>query len=175
MHKGYLHIYCGEGKGKTSILNGMAIRACGVDMKVVYLRFLKNRPSAENKIIEEKCCKIERFYSSSTKFVWEMNEEEVIEFKRETLLGFDRIKECLQDTSIDLILIDELLGAVENKFIDKNELIEALKSRITDAEIAISGRYSFDELDEIADLISVITPKKHYFDDKIVARKGIEF
>ncbi|AGR40804.1 cob(I)yrinic acid a,c-diamide adenosyltransferase [Spiroplasma taiwanense] len=82
MKKRYLHIYCGEGKGKTSILNGTAIRAIGAGLKVKYIRFLKNRETSENKVLEKIGIKIENYYHFSKKFVWEMNLEEVELFKK---------------------------------------------------------------------------------------------
>ncbi|AHI53265.1 cob(I)yrinic acid a,c-diamide adenosyltransferase [Spiroplasma culicicola] len=175
MKQGYIHIYCGEGKGKTSILNGMAVRAVGSNMKVKYIRFLKNRPTSENKVLEKIGVEVENYYHFSTKFIWDMNEQEVEEFKIETQKGFERLKELLKSNEVDLIIVDEILGALENKFIDKEEFVLALKTRNQNIEVALSGRYSFEQLDEIADLISEVKPKKHYFEKGVNSRKGIEF
>ncbi|KAF5276136.1 hypothetical protein FQR65_LT16454 [Abscondita terminalis] len=71
--------------------------------------------------------------------------------------------------------VDELLGAVENKFIPKDELIDALKNRLPDIEVMISGRYIFEGLSEIVDLISEVKPIKHYFDEHVVARKDMKY
>ncbi|ATZ16686.1 cob(I)alamin adenosyltransferase [Entomoplasma freundtii] len=174
-NKGYLHIYCGEGKGKTSVLNGMVLRALGAKKRVKYLRFLKNRPTSENDILAELGVKIENFYDSSQKFVWEMKPEEVAIFKAETLIGYEQLKQELKAPTCDLLLVDEVLGALENGFIDKQEFVELIRTRHPHLEVAISGRYSYPELDEIADLISEIKPKKHYFTQKVPPRKGIEF
>ncbi|QHX35841.1 cob(I)alamin adenosyltransferase [Spiroplasma sp. TIUS-1] len=173
--KGYLHIYCGEGKGKTSILNGSAIRAKGAGFNVEYFRFLKNRPTAENIILEKLGIKIDSLYKFSTKFIWEMNEQEAEVFKTETYAGYLNVKKALQNPKVDVILIDELLGAVENGFISKTELINDLKNRLDHIEVLVSGRYSFNELDNLADLISVITPKKHYMNIGVSGREGIEY
>ncbi|WP_338984104.1 cob(I)yrinic acid a,c-diamide adenosyltransferase [Spiroplasma endosymbiont of Othius punctulatus] len=173
--KGYIHIYCGEGKGKTSILNGSAMRAKGAGLNVLYFRFLKNRPTSENVMLEKLGIKITNFYESSTKFVWEMDEQEVQIFKDETYRGYKEIKNALKDEAVDVIFIDELLGSVENGFIKKDELIKDLIERKNHIEIFLSGRFSFPELDEIADLISVIQPKKHYMDIGVNGRKGIEY
>ena len=104
-----------------------------------------------------------------------MNEQEVEEFKIETQKGFERLKELLKSNEVDLIIVDEILGALENKFIDKEEFVLALKTRNQNIEVALSGRYSFEQLDEIADLISEVKPKKHYFEKGVNSRKGIEF
>lgn len=69
LEKGYIHIYKGEGKGKTTILNGMVVRALGNNLNVSYLRFLKNRPSGEIDFFKNNSkVKIESFYESSQKF-----------------------------------------------------------------------------------------------------------
>jgi|GEM_PF-929983 len=69
LEKGYIHIYKGEGRGKTSILNGMVIRALGNNLRVYYLRFLKNRPSGEIDFLEATGkLEIKSFYQSSQKF-----------------------------------------------------------------------------------------------------------
>src|SRR5699024_69554 len=104
-----------------------------------------------------------------------MNEAEREMFKQETLNGIENLKKYLQDDSIDLILLDEILGVVENKFITEDELITLLLNRNPKIEVALSGRKIFKKLEDIADLISVVEPKKHYFEKKVIARLGIEY
>jgi len=175
MEKGMIHIYCGNGKGKTSILNGMVVRAVGANLNIKYLRFLKNRETSENKVLNKIGIEVESSYQFSTKFIWEMNEAEREMFKQETLNGIENLKKYLQDDSIDLILLDEILGVVENKFITEDELITLLLNRNPKIEVALSGRKIFKKLEDIADLISVVEPKKHYFEKKVIARLGIEY
>ncbi|ATZ16851.1 cobalamin adenosyltransferase [Williamsoniiplasma luminosum] len=175
MEKGYIHIYCGEGKGKTSILNGMVLRALGAGKKVEYVRFLKNRPTSENAILEKLGVHIKSFYHFSTKFVWEMDPKEVETFKKETLEGYEYFKQQLKNEKLDILLADEILGAVQNGFIDQKDLVEALKNKSKHLEVALSGRYSFAELNQVANLISEIKPIKHYLDEGVIAREGIEF
>lgn len=174
-NRGFVHVYYGNGKGKTSILNGMAIRALGANHQVCYIRFLKNRETSENKILEQLGVSINNFYYFSEKFIWEMNQEEREKFKAETQKGFNFLKDQLKKAAWDLILIDEILGTIENKFIDINELIKILKERQPHQEIVLSGRPYFNELDEISDLVSEVKEIKHYFSQKVAPRKGIEF
>lgn len=175
MDKGYLQIYCGEGKGKTSILNGMVLRALGAKKTVKYLRFLKNRPTSENQVLASLGVKIKNYYDFSEKFIWEMNSHEIEIFKKETLIGYELFKQELINPTCNLLFADEILGALENNFIDKKEFVNLLKKRNPGLEVILSGRYSFPELDEIADLISEINPKKHYFSQNVPPREGIEF
>ncbi|WP_425376699.1 cob(I)yrinic acid a,c-diamide adenosyltransferase [Spiroplasma endosymbiont of Aleiodes alternator] len=106
LKKGYIHIYKGEGRGKTSILNGMVIRALGNNLNVSYLRFLKNRPSGEINFLKQNTkLKIESFYESSQKFFWEMDEEEKNKLKQETNYGLTRLKLLSQSDILILLLL----------------------------------------------------------------------
>ncbi|WP_342263156.1 MULTISPECIES: cob(I)yrinic acid a,c-diamide adenosyltransferase [unclassified Spiroplasma] len=174
--QGYLHIYCGEGKGKTSILNGMTIRALGNDWNVVYFRFLKNRPTGELIFFEKHTnLTILDFYHSSKKFFWEMNDEEKQELKVETRKGLEVLVATLKNSNIDLIIVDEILGCLQNQLIYEDELVLALENKAKNIEVALSGRYCPEKLQSIADLISEVTPTRHYSEKSIWARKGIEY
>lgn len=176
LEKGYIHIYKGEGKGKTSILNGMVIRALGNNLKVSYLRFLKNRPSGEINFLQAtNNVKIESFYKSSQKFYWEMNENEKNTLKIETNMGLARLAVLSQSDDIDLIVVDEILGCIQNNLINEQDLIMILKNKKPHLEIALSGRYASFALEQCADLISEVKPIKHYFALGQIAREGIDY
>lgn len=176
LEKGYIHIYQGEGRGKTSILNGMVIRALGNNLRVYYLRFLKNRPSGEIDFLATTGkLEIKSFYHSSQKFFWEMNDEEKTNLKLETEQGLQYLKTLTQRDDIDLIVVDEILGCIENNLIIEQELITILTTRKPTIEVALSGRYLSANLEQIADLVSEINNKKHYFETGQIARKGIDY
>ncbi len=176
LEKGYIHIYKGEGRGKTSILNGMVIRALGNNLRVYYLRFLKNRSSGEINFLEATGkLEIKSFYQSSQKFFWEMNNEEKNNLKTETQQGLQYLKTLTQRDDVDLIVVDEILGCIQNGLIKEQELITILIARKPTIEIALSGRYVPPSLEQIADLVSEINNKKHYFEKGQGARKGIDY
>src|SRR6185503_8149618 len=176
-NKGYIHIYKGDGKGKTSILNGAVARALGYpEMNIKYLRFLKNRESGEILFFEKSAnIKVENFYHFSKQFIWEMDKQEdrdalINRFKEETRKGFERLKILLKNESVDLIIVDEILGCIENQFISESEIVEALKGKKEHIEVILSGREpknGMNELENIADLISEVSLKKHYFEKKV--------
>lgn len=176
LEKGYVHIYKGEGKGKTSILNGMVTRALGNNLQVYYLRFLKNRPSGEITFFTKQSnLKIKSFYHSSQKFFWEMNDEEKAKLKAETNEGLQYLQQLSQSNNVDLIVVDEILGCIQNNLIKEQDLIKILKEKKPNIEIALSGRYASFALEQVADLISEVVPKKHYFDQGQIAREGIDY
>jgi cob(I)alamin adenosyltransferase len=175
MNQGMIHVYCGNGKGKTSILNGMTLRALGANLNVKYFRFLKNRATSENTIMAKIGIEIENHYHFSTKFIWEMNDEERATFKAETRAGFAKFAAALKSGQYDVVLADEILGTVENQFITEAELIDALNNKAPHVEVALSGRKLFHALEKVANLISEVNPLKHYFDEGTNARLGIEY
>lgn len=176
LEKGYIHIYKGEGRGKTSILNGMVIRALGNNLQVYYLRFLKNRPSGEIDFLEATGkLEIKSFYQFSQKFFWEMNNEEKNNLKIETQQGLQYLKNLTQRSDVDLIVVDEILGCIQNGLIKEQDLIEILVTRKATIEVALSGRYLSPSLEAVADLVSEINNKKHYFETGQIARKGIDY
>ncbi|WP_425379796.1 cob(I)yrinic acid a,c-diamide adenosyltransferase [Spiroplasma endosymbiont of Stenodema calcarata] len=176
--KGYCHIYYGHGKGKTSILNGMTIRALGYQWKIKYLRFLKNRISGEILFFQKLAdpnLEVINYYSSSTKFFWEMNDDEKAILSKEMRVGFEDLKKLSNDPTVDLIIVDELLGCIYNGLITETELIEVIKNKSPNIEMAFSGHHITDSLINAVDLVSHIQTTKHYFYQKVPARKGIEF
>lgn len=176
LEKGYIHIYKGEGKGKTTILNGMVVRALGNNLNVSYLRFLKNRPSGEIDFFKNNSkVKIESFYESSQKFFWEMDDKEKTILKQETNEGLKRLVILSQSDNVDLIVVDEILGCIQNNLIKEQDLIKILKNKKSNIEIAISGRYASFALEQVVDLISEVKPIKHYFQQGQIAREGIDY
>src|SRR5436190_20565632 len=100
------------------------------------------------------------------------------QFKEETRKGFDRLQKLLADDNIDLLIVDEILGCIENQFISEEELVKALKNKKEHIEVILSGREpkkGMKNLESIADLISEVSLKKHYFQKGVYARKGIEY
>ncbi|MDQ7982827.1 MAG: cob(I)yrinic acid a,c-diamide adenosyltransferase [Spiroplasma sp.] len=176
LNKGYIHIYKGEGRGKTSILNGMVVRALGNNLRVYYLRFLKNRPSGEIDFLQQTGrLVIKSFYQTSQKFFWEMNEQEKNTLKLETNQGLKYLEQLSQNDNVDLIVVDEILGCIQNNLIKEQDLITILKAKKPKIEIALSGRYASFALEQVADLVSEVNNKKHYFEKGQAARKGIDY
>lgn len=168
-----LHAYIGEGKGKTTAATGLAVRFSGNGGKVEILQFLKDGTSCENECLKllnikvTPCQKIQGFF-------WTMNDEEKQCLKNETLCGI-RYAEKLLSGDSEMVVLDEVLGAVENSLLDKNELYSLLKKHKDKREIIITGRVLPREFYEICDYISEIRKVKHPFDNGVSAKKGIEF
>ncbi len=175
-NKGYVHLYYGFGKGKTSIINGMVLRAMGVGMKVKYYRFMKNWPTGELEMFKKIGLEVEDFYHSGTKFFWEMNEKEKEKVKLEVQEGVKQLLKDVKYSDYDLILVDELFSALDDKLISKEDIINIIKNKNSHLEIAFSAHKVDDDMFKYFDLASEVVKKKHYYDTiKLLARKGIEF
>lgn len=168
-----LHIYYGKGKGKTSTLNGSVLRAKGANLKIAYFKFLKGRQSAEDKILVNL---VDKFYRVQTisKFVVFMNEKERAQTYQETMKALEYIKKIKNE--YDFLIFDEIIDLVDPtvQFLNSEQLIEFLKL-FKNQEVLISGHSLPKNLIEIADLITCYKSEKHYYDQGIKAREGIEY
>lgn len=175
MQHGMIHIYCGDGKGKTSAATGLAVRAAGTGMKVLFSRFLKNEISGELKILDRipeiRVIHLEKsygFYNTLT----ETQKKEIKEMYSEL---WYRIRMLLKEERYDLLVADEFMAAYNYGLIPKEDAVCFLKSKPQDLEIVLTGRNPEPELVELADYVSEIRKIRHPFDRGIRARKGIEF
>jgi cob(I)alamin adenosyltransferase len=170
--KGLVHIYCGEGKGKTTAAVGLAVRAAGNGLKVLIVQFLKNGKTGELASFE----KLENITvirgKGSSKFVWNMNEEE----KEAALLMHTQNLQMVMEASsnYDLMILDEAIGACSCGLLEKELLCSFLDKRPEGLEVVLTGRYPAQELLDRADYISEIKKIRHPYDKGVMARKGIE-
>lgn len=168
-----LHAYIGDGKGKTTAATGLAVRFSGSGKKVEVLQFLKDGTSSENNCLKMLNIKITPCQKNNG-FFWTMTEEEKKCLKEETNCGI-KYAESLLSGECDMVVMDEVLGAVENNLVDCDYLVLLLKKYKDKKEIVITGRIIPEEILKICDYVSEIKKIKHPFDKGIGAKKGIEF
>lgn len=171
---GLIHIYCGDGKGKTTASIGLAVRCSGHGYKVLIVQFLKNRPTGELHSLK-LLPNIELLRGKAiAKFTFQMSAAEKAQVKIEHMALFDKVKQKCQDEQIDLLILDEIIGACNTGVFDEHELISFLKHKPAEMEVVLTGRQPTAELLEQADYVSEICKRKHPFDKGILARMGIE-
>lgn len=169
---GYIHIYCGDGKGKTTASIGLGIRAVGSGMKVLFVQFFKNKNSSEISILQG-IEKITTLHSEQSFGLYmNMNEEQKTQAKccYSTLLT----EAICESINYDMVILDEVISAYTYQMIDQEILCEFLKQN-EQLEIILTGRNPEKELVELADYVSEINKMKHPYDKGTKARKGIEF
>ena len=169
--KGYIHVYTGNGKGKTTAAFGLALRAALAGKRVYIGQFVKGMEYSELKI-DEILPNIEIHQFGQECFIYNEPTEKDILIANE---GLDICKEVLEKGDYDLVILDELNIALYYKLFSVEEVIEVLENRKPNIEVVITGRYAPKKLIELGDLVTEMKEIKHYYNNGVEARKGIEF
>lgn len=175
MKQGLIHIYCGDGKGKTSAATGLAVRAAGCGKRVLFTRFLKNEDSGELKILdavpEISVVHLDRSYG----FFSTLSNREKEDVRQLYGQLWCDILELVSSSEYDILVMDEFMAAYRYGLIPQKEALEFLKEKPESLEVVLTGRNPDENLVELADYVSEIRKIKHPFDRGIRARKGIEY
>ena len=170
---GLIHIYCGDGKGKTSAAIGLAVRAAGRGRKIVIARFLKTEDSGEVEVLKKlpeitllPCEQQFGFFSSM-----DPDTRKKAALWNDTL--FDRAV-SLSETA-DMLILDEIMAAVAHDLVKEEKVLQFLKHRPEQLEVVMTGISPSPAFLELADYVSEICKRKHPFDKGISARIGIEY
>ena len=171
---GLIHIYCGDGKGKTTASMGLALRAAGADKKVLICQFLKSSESSELKSLQH----IEGIGvlkgAETNKFVFNMSDIEKLKYSDKCKQQLRRAFDLANAEEYDMLVLDELCAAVSLGMLNEDELLIELKNKNDALEVVVTGRDPSPKLVEIADYVSEIKKVKHPYDKGVPARKGIE-
>lgn len=175
--QGLVHIYTGDGKGKTTAALGLALRAAGTGKKVIMIQFLKDTPCGElesAKLFGDNF-KILRFQKGQKGFIWEMSEEEIEVLKKETQDGLNNASRIAKSGECDVLILDEIFGCLGNMLISEDELIDFIKDKNENTELVLTGRNAPQRVCALAHYVSEIRAVKHPLYSGIPAREGIEF
>lgn len=170
--KGCVHIYCGDGKGKTTCVMGLCVRAAGAGKKVLLHQFLKDNTSSERTIIDKLPGVTVMPGAKMDKFTFQMNEEELQALRESNDANLARLCDMAKD--YDMLILDESVYAMDMGLLSEDKLIEWLEKKPEHLEVVMSGRNPSDRLKEHADYISEINKIKHPFDQGLSSRIGIE-
>lgn len=174
--KGLVHIYTGDGKGKTTAALGLGVRACGRGLKVLMVQFLKGTPTGEMYSLKALEPGFILYRGTETKkFVWEMNEAEKAQTAADQRSILNHAFQTAYEGGCNLLILDEILGAISAGMIEEKEVIDFVKNKPENIELVLTGRGASSELIELADYVSEIRAVKHPAEKGVNARKGIEF
>lgn len=171
---GLLHLYIGDGKGKTTAAVGLCVRAAGAGLRTVLFQFLKGQNSGELASLAQLGIPVHRT-DEVKKFIPYMEPQELDACKKSHNACFALAKQALAGGEYDLIAMDEVLDAVATGMVDEQELLAALKGRAANTEVVLTGRGPCDELRALADYISDVQAVKHPYTKGVAARYGIEY
>ena len=169
--KGYIQIYTGEGKGKTTAALGLTLRAVGAGKKVLFAQFVKGQKYSEIKAIEQFLPNVVLKQYGLKFFIDKLPSEEDIKSAK---AGLTELAEIIKSSDYDIIVLDEVNIALYYDLFSVEELIEILMNKKEETELILTGRYAPQELIEIADLVTEMKEIKHYYQQGVIARKGIE-
>ncbi len=169
---GYLHIYTGDGKGKTTAALGLIIRALGRGWSVALAQFLKGRETGEMLALEGFGNLIlHRQFGDKNFFVSGANRRS---HRERALEGLTWASSVIKD-GVRLLVMDEVVTALELGLIERIELEDILDNRPMEMELVLTGRGMPDWLFRRSDLVTEMISRKHYFEKGVDAREGIEF
>lgn len=171
---GLTHLYCGDGKGKTTAALGLAIRALGSGFRVVFVQFLKSHATGELSILNGLSDVTVIRGKEGSAFSFSMTEEEKEKTRH---LHTENLKQAIDlgaSGECDLLVLDEAVGAYNRNLIDKALLEEFVQNKPERLELVMTGRNPVQWMIDRADYVSEIKKIKHPYDRGIAARIGIE-
>ena len=169
---GRVQVYTGDGKGKTTAAVGLAIRALGAGKRVFIGQFIKGKPSGEILALTTRfeMCESECF--GTGRFIRGVPGPDDIAAAHR---GLARLVKVVSQGKHDVVIADEINGAVSAGVISIDEQLVLLEERAPHVELVMTGRDAHERLVGLADLVTEMTKVKHYFDDGVPSREGIEY
>lgn len=167
---GYLHIYTGNGKGKTTAAFGLAVRGLYAGKRVYIGQFVKGMKYNETQLTEDfDTIEIEQY--GETCMIDREPTENDYKLAQE---GLVKINKILQDPQYDIVILDEVTIALYYKLFSVIDLLDILNQREPEKEVVLTGRYAPQELIDMADLVTEMKEVKHYYKQGVLSRDGID-
>lgn len=170
MELGMVHLYWGEGKGKTTAAMGLALRALGNGCRVVVVQFLKGADTGEIPLLRQLGAEVYRG-KAGQKFVFQMNDAEKAATRA---LQNENLRAALARPA-DLLVLDEACAAWELNMVDRQLLEQSVRERPAGQEIVLTGRKPAPWMEELADYSTEMHCWRHPYEKGVKARKGVEF
>lgn len=173
--KGLVHIYTGDGKGKTTSAVGLTLRSLGHGLKVCYAYFHKQPEKygyTEINMLEKLGAAIYGFAKGHPFCDKNIHAEDL---KTQAPEGLSFLSSLIHSMHFDLLIMDEIIISVRDGYLPEDMLLDFIRNKPADLELVITGRGATPEMMELADYVSNVTKIKHPYDNSIPCRKGIEF
>jgi cob(I)alamin adenosyltransferase len=172
LQRGLFLIHTGNGKGKSTAAFGLLARALGHGMKAVVVQFIKSRSDTGEEAFFKTAPNV-TWHVMGEGFTWETQDAE--QDKKTALVAWTLVKQALQDTSVDLVILDEFTYTLKYQWLEIDEVITAINNRPVMQHLVVTGRAAPTVLVELADTVSEINLIKHAFQAGVQAMPGIEF
>ena len=169
--KGYVQVYTGDGKGKTTAALGLALRAAGAGLKVFIAQFVKGAEYSEVKALGRFSDLITLKQYGRGCFI---RQDPCEEDKRMACSGLEEVEEAMMSGNYQIIILDEINIATYFSLFPVERLLEIIRKKPAGVELVMTGRKADPRVVEIADLVTEMCEIKHYYNKGVVAREGIE-
>ena len=171
MRRGYIQIYTGNAKGKTTAALGLALRAAGAGHKVYIAQFVKKRKCSEHKALE-RFIDLITYRQYGTGFIRgkKPNKAEIAAAKK----GLEEVTEIIASKMHDMVILDEINVATHCGLLSVEDILGLLDAKPLNVELVLTGRYADERIIEKADLVTEMKEIRHYFAKGVKARVGIE-
>jgi cob(I)alamin adenosyltransferase len=175
VERGYVQVYTGDGKGKTTAALGLGLRAVGRGLKVIMFQFLKGTFSGELQSTPQLG---DRFMiirlAETKKFFGSMSDAEKAELKIRLMTELKQVEEALAAKACDIMILDEIMATLHGGLISIEKIMALIDKKPVSMELILTGRAAPQEIINRADLVTEMRCIKHYMDDGVPARIGIE-
>jgi len=169
--KGYIQIYTGNGKGKTTAAIGLAVRAAGHNKNCFIGQFMKGREYGELKTLRKiPQIELEQFGISKCITKEEVSEE----YKKKSKKALEKCKSKMLSGKYEIIILDEINVSIWFGLIKEKDVLDLIEKKPENVELILTGRYAPESIIEKADLVTEMKNIKHYYDNGVNARDGIE-
>jgi cob(I)alamin adenosyltransferase len=174
MEKGFVQVYTGNGKGKTTAALGLALRAAGHGMRVLVIQFMKGeRDDGEQEAARRLSPNLTLIRAGRETFVSRSNPDPLdVELAQES---FCIAEKAVRGREYDIVILDEVNTVIDYGLLPLSDLLRLIDSKPATVELILTGRNAHPEILEKADLVTEMVERKHYFTKGLPARKGIEF
>jgi len=167
-----MHIYTGNGKGKTTAATGLALRAAGAGKRVLFAQFMKSGTSSEQTaMMKFSDSIILRWYGVGGFIKERVSQDQVDSIQK----GLKEVGDLMMSGIFELVILDESITCLKHNLIAVEQLLTLINNRPSRTEIVLTGRDAPKELVDAADLVTEMMEIKHYYNKGISARRGIEF
>jgi len=170
LSQGFIQIYTGDGKGKTTAALGLALRASGQDMKVIFIQFLKTQLGGEHFIAQKHGLFEIRQFGEGNLF-----KKPDSELQEETNQAYQCTEDALTGGKYDMVILDEIFIAHWRGLLSLQKILALLDKKPGNVELVLTGRNAPPEVVKRADLVTEMLMIKHPFSSHIPQRKGIEY
>ena len=169
-YQGYVHVYTGNGKGKTTTALGLLLRASGAGMTVFLGQFLKRGEYSEHSALALLPGVTVEAFGGERRVGAPLTEQDSAHARG----GLECLRDAVSSGKWDLVIADEIFVAVHLGLLAETDVLELLEVRRPSTELVLTGRYAFPEILRRADLVTEMKEMRHYFSRGVPARKGIE-